>query len=263
MSTRIVLAFSGGLASSAAIPWLAARYSAEVIAVALDLGQSRDLEGLRARALALGARRAHVIDARDEFARDCILPCVQGGAPRVARGVLAAPLLARKLAEIALIEGASLVAHGGDRDDHAAIEAAARSLDPHLRVVAPALEWDMAPDALAAYATGHGIVVSSASGPGRRRVLDTPAHLEVAFERGVPVAVNGVPMALAELLESVSTIADNHGVGGVSAVHEPTMYEAPAASVLSQAHGALMSGGPDAATGTVRMTLFQGELTIP
>src|SRR5258708_38391322 len=77
---RIVLAYSGGLDTSVAIAWLKEKYSAEVIAVTLDLGQGRELTDVRERALAVGATRAHVLDVREEFARDYILPALQAGA---------------------------------------------------------------------------------------------------------------------------------------------------------------------------------------
>ena len=112
-----MLAYSGSLDTSVAIPWLAERYGAEIIAVTLDLGQGEELESVRDRALATGALRAHVLDARDEFARDYVLPALQadavdaGGHPMAAE--LSRPLIASKLSEIAGIEQATAVAHGG------------------------------------------------------------------------------------------------------------------------------------------------------
>ena len=113
---RIVLAYSGGLDTSVAIAWLADKYDAEVIAVTLDLGQGRELTDVRERALAVGATRAHVLDVRDEFARDYILPALQAGALYEDRYPLATalgrPLIARKLVEVARMEGARTIAHG-------------------------------------------------------------------------------------------------------------------------------------------------------
>src|SRR5206468_5094598 len=102
---RIVLAYSGGLGTSVAIPWLAEKYGAEIVAVTMDLGQGRGLEDVRDRALAAGAVRAHVLDVREEFARDYILPALQADAiyeDRYPMGTaLGRPLIARKLVEIA------------------------------------------------------------------------------------------------------------------------------------------------------------------
>ena len=113
---RIILAYSGGLQTSAAIAWLAERFSAEVVTVTIDLGQERDLADIRERALAAGAIRAHIVDARDEFAREFILPSLKAGALYEGQYPLATalgrPLIARKLVEVARIEGAPVVAHG-------------------------------------------------------------------------------------------------------------------------------------------------------
>src|ERR1700752_2794489 len=102
---RIVLAYSGGLDTSVAIPWLREKYNAEVIAVTLDLGQGRELTQIRERAMATGAVRCHVLDVREEFARDYILPALQAGAMYEGRyplgTALGHPLLSRKLLEIA------------------------------------------------------------------------------------------------------------------------------------------------------------------
>ena len=115
---RIVLAYSGGLDTSVAIPWLKERYGAEIIAVTLDLGQGTDLEEVRDRALATGAARAHVLDAREEFARDYIVPALKAEAIYEDRYPLATalsrPLIARKLVEVAAIEHATAIAHGCD-----------------------------------------------------------------------------------------------------------------------------------------------------
>src|SRR5262245_22537284 len=112
---RIVLAYTGGLDTSVAILWLRERHGADVVAVTVDLGQGTDLESARDRALAAGAIRAHVLDARDEFARCCLLPSLQADALYEDRYPLAAalgrPLIAQKLAEIAGIERAGVIAH--------------------------------------------------------------------------------------------------------------------------------------------------------
>src|SRR4051812_11931072 len=114
---RILLAYSGDLTTTAAIPWLREHHHAEVITATVDLGQERELEAVRDRALAAGAIRAHVLDARDQFAQDFVLPSLKADALHQDRFVMAAalgrPLIARKLVEVAGIEGAGVVAHGG------------------------------------------------------------------------------------------------------------------------------------------------------
>src|SRR6187401_512710 len=133
---RIVLAYSGGLETSVAIPWLAEKYRAEIVAVTLDLGQGKELEDVRDRALASGAVRAHVLDVREEFARDYVLPSLKADAvyeDRYPMGTaLGRPLIARKLVEIAGIEQARAIAHGctGKGNDQVRLDIEARALNP-------------------------------------------------------------------------------------------------------------------------------------
>src|SRR5262245_12328005 len=168
---QIVLAYSGGLRTSAAIPWLRERHGAAVITVTLDLGLGRELEAVRDRALAAGAVRAHVLDARDVFGHDSIVPAIKseasiGGIPPdpalLSRGVIA-----RKVAEIAEIEQATAIAHGGERSKASALDRAMRSLTA-LPILSPAHEWGMSRRELAVYAAERGVpVASGASAPVR------------------------------------------------------------------------------------------------
>jgi argininosuccinate synthase len=203
---RLVLANSGDLETAVAISSLAGAHQAEIVTLTLDLGGSRDLEEVRDRALAAGAARAHVIDAREEFVRDFVVPSLQAGALHDGGDPLAAalarPLVARKLAEVAAIEQTRDVL---DRS----------RLDENL--------WGRQGE-------GYRITKSPEETP------DTPAYVEVAFECGVPAAVNGVPMRMTELIESLATIAGHHGIGRVGSTGE--CIEAPAAVVL---HAALAS----------------------
>lgn len=194
---RIVVACSGSSESLAAIPRLASAFDAEVVTVTLDIGQSRELEGVRQAALAAGAVRAHVLDAREEFARHFMVALRQEQRSTIG------PLIARKLDEVARIEGATAVADGGGDDD-----------------VAPAL-WERSPG---------------------KPDLNEPARLEIAFERGLPVSVNGVPMTLTEVIESVATIAD-----------------VPPAVIFQAAHDALGEDASGAPGATVCLELFKGQ----
>lgn len=255
---RIVLAYSGGLDTSVAVKWLADRYDAEVVAVTIDLGQGKELDDVRERALAVGAVRAHVVDARAEFAEEYVLPALRAGAVYEGKYPLATalgrPLIAKKLVEIAEIENAGVIAHGctGKGNDQVRMDVSARALNPAVRVVAPAREWGMTrPDEIA-YARRHGIPIpSSVDNPystdtnlwGRSiecGVLEdpwteppeeiyaltkapadcpeAPAYVSVEFEAGVPTAVNGVAMPPAELINSLDTIAGAHGVGRIDMV---------------------------------------------
>jgi argininosuccinate synthase len=285
---RIVLGYSGGLDTSVAIPWLKEQYGAEVVAVTVDLGQGRELATVRERALALGAVRAHVIDARDEFVRDYILRALQAGAVYEDRYLLATalgrPLIAKRLVDIARMEGASLIAHGcsGNANDQVRLDQSLRALDPSLQIVAPpggsgltreemldfaerrgipAAKDDESPYSVDANLWGRSVAFGPLSDPWAeppeeiytltRRVKDCPddpAFIEIEFENGVPVRVNGVDMPLLEMIESLETIAGAHGVGRIDMIENRLagsksreIYEAPAAVVLHAAHKDLES----------------------
>ncbi|MCM3879116.1 MAG: argininosuccinate synthase [Vicinamibacterales bacterium] len=280
---RIVLAYSGGLDTSVAIPWLKEKYNAEVIAVTMDLGQGRELNQIRERAVGAGAVRCHVLDVREEFARDYILPALQAGAMYEERYPLATalgrPLIAKKLVEIAQMENATAIAHGctGKGNDQVRIDVSARAMDPKIQVIAPARVWGMTRPEEIEYARIRNVPVpTTKSSPystdenlwGRSiecgiledpwneppddiyaltkspaEAPDVPAYVEIEWEKGVPVAVNGVAMPLTELIGSLETIAGVHGVGRIDMVENRLVgiksreiYEAPAGIVLHTAH---------------------------
>lgn len=284
---RIVLAYSGGLDTSVAIPWLAEKYRAEIVTVTMDLGQGKELDDARERALALGATRAHVLDLRSEFARDFVLPALQAGAVYEDRYPLATalgrPLIARHLVEIAKLEGASVVAHGCGTEkgnDAIRIDLAVRALNPDLEVLAPLGVWDVTKQEKVEFAKKRGIPVpAGADSPyttdvnlwGRsieygvlddpwleppddvylltrspKEAPDIPAYVEIEFERGAPVAINGVTLSLVELISSLETIAGAHGVGRIDLLENRLgdtksreIYEAPAGVALHAAHSEL------------------------
>ncbi|MFL2434744.1 MAG: argininosuccinate synthase [Vicinamibacterales bacterium] len=255
---RIVLAYSGGLDTSVAVKWLADKYDAEIVTVTIDLGQGKELDDVRERALAVGAVRAHVVDAREEFARDYIVPALQAGAIYESRYPLATalgrPLIAKKLVEIAEMEDAGIIAHGctGKGNDQVRMDVSSRALNPAIKVVAPARVWGLTRPEEIKYAQKHGIPVpASVENPystdtnlwGRSiecGVLedpwveppediyaltkspvdapDVPAYVDVEFTAGVPTKVNGVSMPLTELINSLETIAGTHGIGRIDMV---------------------------------------------
>ena len=196
---RIVLAYSGSPAAADAVGWLLAGPGGEVVTLTLDLGQGKELEAVRDRALAMGAVRAHVLDAHDTFVRDYLLRALKAGAladgGRSLVPLLTRPLIAQKLVEVAAIEQAGDVAHVCDPDD-GRIAAAVAALAPQLRVVAVPRS-------------------TAASAPGGRAVppASEPAVVEMTFERGAPVALNGIAMPLLDLLGSLEIIARAHRVG--------------------------------------------------
>ena len=276
---RIVLAYSGGLDTSAAIPWLREHYDAEIVAVTMDLGQERVLEAARDRALAIGALRAHVLDVRDSFVADFVVPALKADAlfddrsPMTA--ALARPLIAEKLVEIADLEHASAVAHGGGGvGRRAAFDALIRALNPKVKIIAPARDWGMTRQQVADYARARGVPLpADVESPYRselnlwgrsiecamldeeppeeiytltkpaRDCPEEPAYVDIRFERGTPVAVNNVVMPVIELIAALNTIASTHGVGRIDVVEHRVgsmrlreIGEAPAAVLLHAAH---------------------------
>ena len=279
---RVVLAFTGSFETCVAIPWLRERRGLEVVTLTLDLGQGRLLEEVRNRALAAGAVRAHVLDAREEFAADFIVRALKADAVYEDRYPMATSLgralVSQKLVEGAAIEQANAVAHGGvaKDNDQIRIESAVRALNPALQVLAPVQEWGMSAAQAADYGRAHGLNPSVAESPygidanlwGRAvqyGAIDDPwaeapeevytltrtpgecpdeaAYVEISFESGVPVAINGVEMPILDLIGSLGLIAGAHGVGRIDMVENRLVgtkvreiYEAPAAVVLHAAH---------------------------
>ncbi len=203
---RVVLAHSGGLDTAVAIPWLASTLGAEVIAVTMDLGQKKEwLEEVRDRALAGGAVRAHVVDVRDEFARDYLLRGLKAGLlgpdSTSMSAALAGPLVAQTLVSIAKIEQAHIVAHGDAEGDAAPVARAIEALDP-------SLTRQTVPASMTASADAAGGSARPAGSPPAE-----PAYLEIALDRGVPTGINSVVMPWADLVGSLDIIARAHGVG--------------------------------------------------
>jgi len=166
MSERVVLAYSGGLDTSVAIPYLAEQTGAEVIAVAVDVGQGgEDLEVIRKRALACGAVQAEVVDAREEFADGYCLPAIQANALYMDRyplvSALSRPLIVKHLVAAARAHGGTIVSHGctGKGNDQVRFEAGIAALAPHLKVVAPARDFAWTRDKAIRYAQEKGLPI--------------------------------------------------------------------------------------------------------
>jgi argininosuccinate synthase len=298
---RIVLAYSGGLETSIAIPWLAGRHAAEIVAVTLDLGQGKEvLEEIRDRALATGALRAHVVDVRDAFARDYIVRALKAGilgelSPVAA--ALAHPLIARTVVEIANIEQATIAAHGDPAGTSSPLDRTIRAIDPTMTVVAPAADGGMTPAEQLDYArerhvmlpveySGLGDRASAPRTPGAKS--GEPAAVDIAYERGGPVGVNGVTMPLLDLIGSLGIIAGAHGVSSLAALHashdaleraaiaQPGEFSSPriAPSYLRllregawftperQALDADADAVQQQVSGVVRLTLFEGACAV-
>ena len=262
-SNCLVQVFSGGTAAAEAVRALSG--SRTVVTLTLDVGQGHELTGVRERALASGASRAHVLDVRDELARQYFWPAVQAGQDVLRRpGELLGPLVAAKLVELATIEDASAVAHEWSGEDAARVEAAVRDLAPHVSVLAPlatagASAFDDATLWSGARISGYGPFELT------RDAADAPpegASAEISFVAGVPRRLNGIDMSLVEAIESLETLAGAHGVGRI-ALERDCWVEAPAALVLEAAYGALAAPVPRGSLdGTVTLRLRQGECRV-
>ncbi|MDR5683690.1 MAG: argininosuccinate synthase [Armatimonadota bacterium] len=280
---KVALAYSGGLDTSVAIPWLRENYGCEVIAVVVDVGQRDDFDGVRRKAIHSGASACYVVDAREAFARDYLFPALRAGAIYEGRYLLgtalARPLIAKVQVQVALETGCDAVAHGctGKGNDQVRFELAYMALAPHLKIVAPWREWELRSRAdEVAYAQRHGIPVPvspdkpysvdqnlwhtsyeggiledpAAIPPADMFQLtvdpgdapDAPQFVEIAFEAGLPVAVDGIAMTPASLIASLNAVAGAHGVGRVDMVENRLVgmksrgvYETPAGTVLMTA----------------------------
>ena len=278
---KVILAYSGGLDTSVAITWLDKDY--DVIAVCMDVGEGNDLDFIHDKALKVGAIESHVIDVKDEFAEDYVLVALQGHTfyerkyPLVS--ALSRPLISKKLVEIAHKTGATTIAHGctGKGNDQVRFEVAIASLDPSLKVIAPVREWKWSREEEINYAKANGVPIpADLDSPysvdqnlwGRANecgVLenpwneapedaydltvapeaapDSPVYVNIEFEAGVPVALDGKKMKLADLILELNDIAGQHGVGRIDHVENRLVgiksreiYECPGAVTLLAAH---------------------------
>jgi argininosuccinate synthase len=288
MAEKVVLAYSGGVDTSVAIKWLQEKYNLEVIAFSVDVGNEPDFPGIREKALKLGAVKAIVADAREAFVDEFVFPALkanalyQGQYPLAT--ALARPLMARLLVETALKEGAKSVAHGctGKGNDQVRFDVSVAGLAPDLKILAPARDWTMNRDDTIKYAKRHAIPLPvTAESPysidqnlwGRsiecgvmedpwaeppedafiwvrpvENTPDKPEYVEIGFEEGIPVAINGHRLDGVTLIERANDLAGRHGVGRIDHIEDRVVgiksrevYEAPAALMLIQAHQALES----------------------
>ena len=278
---KVILAYSGGLDTSVAITWLDKDY--DVIAVCMDVGEGNDLDFIHDKALKVGAIESHVIDVKDEFAEDYVLVALQGHTfyerkyPLVS--ALSRPLISKKLVEIAHKTGATTIAHGctGKGNDQVRFEVAIASLDPKLKVIAPVREWKWSREEEINYAKANGVPIpADLDSPysvdqnlwGRanecgvlenpwneapedaydltvapEEAPDSPVYVNIDFEAGVPVALDGKKMKLADLILELNDLAGQHGVGRIDHVENRLVgiksreiYECPGAVTLLAAH---------------------------
>jgi argininosuccinate synthase len=283
---KVILAYSGGLDTSVAVAWLREQFDVEVVTLTVDVGGGSLRAGVERRAMSAGASRAYVVDARERFVTDFVWPHLQANAlyqgvyPLAT--ALARPLIAQLLVEVAQREGADAVAHGctGKGNDQVRFDVAVHALDPGLEVVAPMrVGMGLSREQEIDYAAERGIEIpiSKASpysidvnlwgrscetgiledpwvtppadayewtvAPG---AAPDPVEVTIAFEGGIPVAVDGERLPAVDLVDRLHALGGAHGVGRIDHVEDRLVgiksreiYETPAATILHTAHRAL------------------------
>lgn len=260
MSERVVLAYSGGLDTSVGIGWLKDATGKEVVALAVDVGQGgENMEDIRQRALDCGAVDAIVVDAKDEFANDYLMPAVKANVNYQKQyalvSALARPVIAKYLAATARRLGADSVAHGctGKGNDQVRFEAAVAALAPELTSIAPVRDLALTRDKAIIYAEEHNLPIEQSKkspysidknvwgrtletgfleDPWNAPIEDLYEYTEdpalvkpadeiiITFDSGIPVAVDGIAMSPLELIQSLNALAGKHGIGRVDIIED-------------------------------------------
>ena len=259
---KIVLAYSGGLDTSIIIPWLKENYNdPEIIAVAGNVGQADELEGLEEKALKTGASKLIVADLVDEMVEDVIIPCLKMDAKYetyLLGTAFARPVIGKKLAQIALEEGADAIAHGatGKGNDQVRFELAIKRFAPDMKIIAPWREWDIkSREEEIDYAEAHNVPLKISRetnyskdknlwhlshegldledpasepqydkpgflemGVSPFQAPDEPTYVTIDFEAGAPVAVNGEKMKASKIIEKLNELGGKNGIGIIDIV---------------------------------------------
>ena len=254
---KVVLAYSGGLDTSIIIPWLKENYNnPEIIAVSGNVGQASELEGLEEKALKTGASKVYIEDLTEEFLTDYVFPCVAAGAlyeDYMLGTAFARPPIAKRLAEIAIAEGADAICHGctGKGNDQVRFELAIKAFAPDMPIIAPWREWNIkSREEEIEYAEAHNIPLKISRetnyskdkniwhlshegldledpknepqynkpgflemGVSPEQAPDKPTYVTVHFEQGMPTAVDGKKMGAVELVETLNKLGGENGVG--------------------------------------------------
>ena len=260
MKKKVILAYSGGLDTTVIIPWLKENYDYDVVAACIDVGQGTETDGLEQKALDTGACKYYLINCEEEFVEDYVYPTLKADAVYEGKYLLgtsiARPLIAKKLVEIALQEGASAICHGatGKGNDHVRFELGIKALAPELEIIAPWRIWDIkSREDEIEYLEKRGIPVpmkkddtysrdknlwhlshegleleDPANEPNYDKLLhlsvtpekapDTPEYVVIDFEEGIPVKVNGETMSPASIVKKLNEIGGKNAIGTIDLV---------------------------------------------
>ena len=304
---KIVLAYSGGLDTSIIIPWLKETYpGCEVIAVSGDVGQGTELDGLEEKAIKTGASKLYIEDLTDEFIDDYVFPTVKAGAVYEGKYLLgtsfARPIIAKRIAEIAMKEGADAICHGctGKGNDQVRFELTIKAFCPDMQIIAPWRIWDIkSRDEEIDYAEAHNIPLKISRetnyskdknlwhishegldledpanepqynkpgflelGVSPEQAPDTPTYVTIDFEKGIPVAVDGVKMKGSDIVRKLNALGGANGIGITDIVENRLVgmksrgvYETPGGTILYYAHAALETITLDKQTARVKEQL--------
>ncbi len=287
MKEKVILAYSGGLDTTAIIPWLKETYGYEVVCCCIDCGQGEELDGLQERAQLSGAAKLYIEDVVDDLCENYIMPCVQAGAvyehKYLMGTAMARPTIAAKLVEIARKENAVAICHGatGKGNDQIRFELGIKALAPDIKVIAPWRDdkWQMdSREAEIEYCKAHGIDLPFGTDQSYSRdrniwhisheglELERPSlapnydhmlvlsvtpekapeegeELSISFEAGMPVALNGKKMKVADIIHELNKIGGKHGIGIIDIVENRVVgmksrgvYETPGGTILMEAH---------------------------
>ena len=289
---KVVLAYSGGLDTSIIIPWLKENYNnCEVIAVSGNVGQADELEGLEEKALKTGASKLYIEDLTEEFVNDYIVPTMQAGAvyeEYLLGTSFARPIIAKRIVEIALAEGADAICHGctGKGNDQVRFELAIKAFAPDMHIIAPWREWSIkSREEEIDYAEAHNIPLKInretnyskdknlwhlshegldledtgnepmyekdgflEMGISPIKAPDVPTYIELDFDKGIPVALDGKKMTAKEIILALNEIGGKNGIGILDIVENRLVgmkcrgvYETPGGTILYKAHSVLES----------------------
>ena len=285
---KVILAYSGGLDTSVMVPWIREKYNLDVVAFTVDLGQGEDIEKIRQKALKTGAAHASAMDAKNLFVDLFVFPALMAGAVYEGKYPLATalgrPLIAKLMVDAAKEHNATAVAHGctGKGNDQVRFDVTFQTLAPHLKIIAPVREWKMTRDEEIKLAAKHGIPVEATKESpysvdlnlwGRSceagvledpwdeppadafawtvdpaKAPDEPEYVEIEFEHGRPMGLNGKRLDGVPLIAKLNELGGKHGVGRIDhienrlvGIKSRELYEAPAAVILHDAHRELES----------------------
>jgi argininosuccinate synthase len=280
---KVILAYSGGLDTSVMVPWIGEKYNLDVVTFTVDLGQGEDIERIRQKALRTGAVDAVAIDARNLFVDHFVFPALMAGAIYEGKYPLATalgrPLIAKLMVDAAHEHKAKAVAHGctGKGNDQVRFDVTFQTLDPSLKIIAPVREWRMTRDEEIKFAAKHGLPVEATQESpysvdlnlwGRSceagvledpwdeppeeayawtvdpaKAPNEPAYVEIEFDHGLPVGINGEHLDGVPLIGRLNELGGKHGVGRIDHVENRLvgiksreLYEAPAGIILHDAH---------------------------